>query len=495
MRSALRLPAFLCLTSLGLVVSAVGVACSDAVDNTPAGATGDSGVDTGARTDAGSSTDGATVLDGGPADATTDADLPKPIVFPLSTGGHDRLYGVTFDSQGNVFAVGNRATTMDAAEDTITIVVKFSPKGVLDTSFGSNGVATVNLALGTGGEISRGIAFQSTGKIVVYGEGEHSQAGDARDRDAYLARFDTNGTIDRTFGSNGVANLDFSDGEVSGSAYIRDGHAAMVVGANDVLYLSGTAKGTGRLDTDFALAKLDANGRIDANFGDQGMFFLDLAGGTDTARGITLLPGDAILAGGYSKDANGIVIPVLYKVTSAGARDTTFGTNGVYNEAVFAAVFEVYAAAPQGPNFVTAGYGRQSTTENLDWVSIRVSATGARDTSYGTNGVARVDFAGQADNARAIAVLPDERVAIVGGSRATSTNANASVIVLTKNGQLDTSFGDQGKLVHDLGGPGDFFWATAVSPDKKTLAAVGLRGVDPDSGQNDDAALLLLPLP
>jgi uncharacterized delta-60 repeat protein len=160
-------------------------------------------------------------------------------------------------------------------------------------------------------------------------------------------------------------------------------------------------------------------------------------------------------------------------------------------------VAEAYDVALQGTNFVTAGYGTNGLPgESLDWLSLRVTANGMLDSTYATNGAARIDMAGNNDNARSLIVLPDNRIVIVGGGRPATDNADAMVAILTPEGQPDTTFGPFGQAgwkSWDLGGGSDFFWDVALSPDGKLAAAVGTKAVGMAPG-NDDGALLLLPI-
>ncbi|HEX2658616.1 MAG TPA: hypothetical protein VHU40_10095, partial [Polyangia bacterium] len=132
-----------------------------------------------------------------------------------------------------------------------------------------------------------------------------------------------------------------------------------------------------------------------------------------------------------------------------------------------------------------------------DIVSLRLTQTGALDPTYGTNGIVRIDVGGFADNSRKVLVLPDRRVLLVGGGRATSANVDGIVAVLTPDGQPDTTFAAAAWKPYDLGGPADFLWSAALSPNGKTAAVVGLLGVGTaptPSTLNDDAVLLLQPL-
>lgn len=448
--------------------------------------------------------------DGSLADAAADASADAaiaPTVVAVSATGHDRFFGVTYDPQGNIFAVGVLSSGTDAADDLRTVVAKFSGAGVLDTTFGNSGYAVLNVVPGGGGEVMRGIVVQSTGKIVVAGTVEHTApqadggAADARDRDVALVRFNANGTPDTTFGTaaTGVVLLDLSDGEAAGSTYLADTQWGLALGAGDKLVVSGAVRGTGpsvdggvRADTDFAVVRLEANGARDNTFDGDGVATLDIGNLSASPRSVTVLGDGSVVMSGYMRDANSIVSPVVFKLTAAGILDTTFGVGGIYNEVVLQSVTEVYGTAPQGNNFVTAGYGRNGSSESTDWVSLRILGDGGRDLTYGPDGGhARIDVAGETDNARAVTVLPDGRVVIVGGGRLAAANSDGMIAMLTPGGLPDTTFGPGGYRLYDLGGTADFFWAAAVAPDGKHFASVGVAGA-PVSG-DDDAVLLVLP--
>jgi hypothetical protein len=64
--------------------------------------------------------------------------------------------------------------------------------------------------------------------------------------------------------------------------------------------------------------------------------------------------------------------------------------------------------------------------------------------------------------------------------------------ILLENGKVDTSFNPKGFKMYDLGGTSDFFWAAALSPDNKTVAIVGAKGVAM-AADDDDAAIMLMP--
>jgi uncharacterized delta-60 repeat protein len=430
-------------------------------------------------------------------------------IIDASPTGHDRFYGTAFDAAGNIYAIGQITSSNDATADIATLIAKFTPAGVLDTSFGAGGFYVRNVVNGTSGELFRNIVVQSSGKLVAVGTVEHVGGADARDRDIALIRVNADGTKDTTFGADGVVKLDLSTGVANGNSFLADSAWGLARYDNDRLAISGGKVRDGGLDTNFVLARLSADGVPDETFGTHGVSELDtgvegVEHNNASPRDITLLPGtDGLVGGGYQPKPGANTSPVVYKVTDAGVLDDTFGDHGVFHTAVLDEQTECYAAVVQplaagGYKLVTTGYGRQLATETTDFVSLRLTSSGQLDPSYGTAGVVRLDIGGFGDNSRKLMVLPDRRILLLGGGRLTSANVDGIVAVLGIDGAPDTTFAPGGFKVFDLGGPADFLWGAALSPNQQTLAIGGIRGVGnapmPASAA-DDAALLLLPVP
>jgi uncharacterized delta-60 repeat protein len=414
-----------------------------------------------------------------------------PIIMPLSATGHDRFYAVTFDQAGNMYAAGQLADDTATTINYKTLVAKFTPAGALDTTFNATGFAVHDVnTTGTDnndtGERARGVVVQPSGKVValitVIGT-------TLTDRDIALVRWNANGTLDTTFGdaaNMGVLKLDLSAGandQAYGLSMFTDGS----------LLVTATALRPGNTDTDWNLIKLSADGVKDNNFGTGGIYTRDISNRSANPRTSTILADGSVVSAGYYTDgaAGAVVKPAVFKVTPAGMADNTFGTGGYFTAAPLLAVTEAYGAALQGTSFVTAGYGRDTADNNTtDWISLRVTAGGMLDTTYGNNGVVRIDLAGFADNSRAITVLPDKRVLLAGGGRPTMADVDAMFVLLTENGQLDPTFGTGGKSVINLGGASDMIWGLAASPDGKKIVAAGIKGGV--AAGNDDSALIVI---
>lgn len=439
-----------------------------------------------------------------------------PVVkaVPLSAAGTDAFHAAAFDSKGRLYAAGVVADSTDANADRAMVVARFLADGTLDASFGDGGIVRQNVVEAGGGESARAVVVQSTGKIVIAGtvEADAQATGPAAaDRDIALMRFNENGALDTTFGTGGILTLDLNQGiEVDGQNGPTwagaDAFWSLALAAGDKLVLHGATRGFGfqddgttpRTDTDFALVRLNADGTRDTSFGTDGVFTLDIEESNASPRGIAVLADGSIVAGGYARTASiGTTQPVAYKVTNAGVLDASFADGGVFHREVLAALAEIYALVPSGDGFVTQGYGRNSEAESVDWLSMRLTASGELDPAWGTGGALRVDVAGHNDNGRSLIALPDGRLMLFGSGTPSEGDADAMALVLKASGEPDEAFGSDGQALFELGGVADAFWGGAVSPDGKLAVLVGAKGAGTQNlgaDKNDDAALVLIPL-
>lgn len=324
---------------------------------------------------------------------------------------------------------------------------------------------------------------------------------DARDRDIALLRYLPNGKKDTTFGEDGIVTINLSDGKLVGTAYLVESVWGFALYPDGRIVLSAGELSAAGTDTDFAIIRRTKEGKPDTTFGTDGVVYVDtLVGDAGSAsnnaspRNLALLPGTGgIIGGGYQPVPGFDTKPCVYHITDAGKLDTTFGVGGVFSEAVFTEQTETYVAAPQSTGkLVTTGYARELSTETTDILSMRLNANGKRDLSYGTDGVVKLDIGGFGDNSRNLVVLPNDHLILVGGGRPVTDNVDGVVVALDENGKPETTFSASGWKTFDLGGPADFLWGVAMSPSRTTVAAVGIKGAGAAAGATDDDAVLLL---
>ena len=403
----------------------------------------------------------------------------------LSASEHDRLLAAAFDATNRLYAAGYVAQSADQA----MAVTRFNADGSRDTTFGTGGVASVNVAEGGKAvELARSVVVQGTGKVVVVGPVEHdtSATGEAaKETDIAVARFDDRGVLDPTFGSGGVVRLDLSRLDTVWGLVRLSGDRLLVVG-------SQVGVGEGRTDADFAVVRLGANGATDTSFGTGGVAMVGAAPNvSEIPKTAVELPDGKVVVTGYA-NVGGVVSPVLFRLTAAGQVDPAFGDGGVAVRPVLGNVGEAYSVVLAGNRLVTTGYGKDTPEAKVDLIANGFTLDGALDRSFGTGGTTRVDVAGDDDRGRNLVALPDGRTILVGSGKPSSSNLDGMVVRLSPTGTPEPGYGQGGRKLFDVGGPNDAFFGVALSPDGTRVAVVGYLGRDTSGGDKDDGAVLWL---
>lgn len=181
-------------------------------------------------------------------------------------------------------------------------VLRFLPDGIIDASFGNNGITSSFFA---GNAEGLYVTVQTDGKIV----GAHTNYGDIG-----LVRYKTEGTFDSTFGVNGRSIVDMSGADDRAYSILLQPDQKIIVagGFNYDFY-----------NTNFGVARFKTNGTLDSSFGNYGITSVDFSGSVDVAFTSALQPDGKIIAGGFINDHFG-----LARYKSNGTPDTSFGTNG-----------------------------------------------------------------------------------------------------------------------------------------------------------------------
>jgi len=439
------------------------------------------------------------------------------------SGDSDRYLNATRAPGGGTYNVGY---TTVSGTDRAFLLTRVDANGELVDSFGTNGVATVNVVTGpfsappTGttpngsAEVARGVVVQPDGRIVVSGQAETPPAGgnpDSRDLDIYVARFLPDGTLDSTFGTAGVTRIDLSDGVTSAPATVNTDQAYGLSMRPDGTLLVVGARGQdsgvpARADRDLVLVQLTPNGALDPAFtgqgGGTGVAVSPTPGISENPRQAYVAPDGKVVTIAYGSATGGQVRPLLTRFLPGGGLDTTFGNGGVATGEVggpapgFA---EGYEVVPHRDGYAVTGYGSRSTTpaNGIDVVLYRFTGAGVWDTSFGQGGLVTYNRVNGADRGRDMTVLRDGRIVVVGSSATADATPNLDGLVLIYNadGTPDTTFGDGGALVKDLGGLNDaFFGVTTVANGTKVVAA-GYEGGATAAGDNSVLVRVESPTP
>jgi uncharacterized delta-60 repeat protein len=337
------------------------------------------------------------------------------------------------------------------ASRTLAVTVRGQP-GSVDTSFGSSN-GPVETALGTGEDSAEALAVQSDGKIIVAGRTVTTQG-----TTFGLVRYDRDGSLDTAFGTGGKATTQM--GTLNSAIYalaLQSDGKILAAGAAD---FGATASGL-----DFAVARYNPDGSLDATFGTGGKVTTDFGlSKADSAYAILLQADGKILVGGETDQVTTGLDFALARYNQDGSLDATFGTGGKVTTAIKSAAGRdvIFSLGEQrvGDQVRIVAAGGDG-----DFILARYTSAGTLDTSFGTAGKIDRVFTSSIGSARGLAVTADAKLVVVGHN-----NHDFSLVRLTDTGTLDTGFGAAGKVVTQVSTTNwDEAQAVALQPDGKIV--------------------------
>lgn len=182
-------------------------------------------------------------------------------VVPLYDGAWD----VLVQPDGKIVAVGQaRGATVDFA------LARYLEDGTLDDTFGTDGI--VITPVGPGEDIPNAVVRQPDGKLLVVG---HSNNG--ANNDIALVRYLEDGTLDDTFGIGGIVTTPVGSANEAASSVALQSDGKIVIAGNANV---GT--------TDPVVARYESDGTLDASFGSGGIVVVPVGSGTDTLSSVAI---------------------------------------------------------------------------------------------------------------------------------------------------------------------------------------------------------------
>lgn len=357
------------------------------------------------------------------------------LVTPIGTKAVVKAIAVQPD--GKIVAVGQNAPP-DEFTSTDYILARYEANGSLDPSFGTGGIVTTDV-IGDFEYAADVLVQKSDGKIIVVG---YVRPASVTVASWVVIRYNTNGTKDTTFGTNGVRIITLFSSPVA-TAY------AAAFQPDGKIVIAGTAQ-QGK-DWALAVARLQPNGAFDNTFGDLGRV-IDLVDFYTEGFALTVQPDGKILAGGLtSRDLNAFPEQAtVVRYTATGARDVTFGETGVVKVPITALASGVkdLSVQPDG-KIVGAGFATPSGgNDKTDFAAFRLLSNGASDPSFGNDGKIVLQMGDLNDTVEGIALQPDGKIVLTGTSSSSQNPFGEMAIArLRADGMPDTTFDTDGKLV------------------------------------------------
>ncbi len=356
-------------------------------------------------------------------------------------GWNNNAYAVAIQSDGKIVAAGY-AEVGDFA------LARYNSDGTLDTSFGNGGKITTDF--GSMDDQAYAVAIQSSGKIVAAG---YAQI--AGQWDFALARYNSDGTLDDGFGNGGKVTTSFEDRNVIAFA--------IAIQSGGKIVAAGIVWGGGDWE-DFALARYNSDGTLDASFGDSGVITTRFGDKNDYAYSVAIQNDGKIVAAGYARVDSDEDF-ALARYTGDGTLDASFGNGGQVMTGLGSSDDHAYAVAIQGNGkVVAAGWA------SGDFALVRYNDDGLLDATFGNGGQVATSFGNRGDQARAVAIQDDGKIVAAGYQESRFGNKFA-LARYHSDGTLDDDFGNGGKVTTSFGSEYDYAYAVAVQSDGKIVAA------------------------
>ncbi len=297
-------------------------------------------------------------------------------------------------------------------------VMRSNADGSIDSTFGVNGIARVNFNNATKIE-SKGISVQSDGKLLVVGVIRHYSQYPLANEKNFLIRFDTNGVVD--------LNREFGFREMCYPTSVLSQYDGkiLVTGSS---YYSGDWVPPQPLGNHAYVSRFQSNGSDDY-FGSNGTFemFSNSNCYTCIADNVAVQPSGKVIAFLYSGG--------LIRLSSNGVFDSTFGNGG------FA------TTNTHQREMVIQPDGKIISAANMSAI-IRYTQDGIIDSSFGINGKAGMGSGLYNQPCYYLALQPDGKILAVGSLDSSYTNYNPVCCRFNPNGSLDSTFGINGVLLY-----------------------------------------------
>lgn len=229
---------------------------------------------------------------------------PGTVTTPIGISTNSSANAVAIQVDGKIIAAGSDGTNF--------VVARYTSDGILDTTFGTNGITTTQIGGPTNRASINAVAIQTDGSIVAIGNDNSNFV---------LARYTTNGFLDNSFGNSGIVITSMPNSAAAFAGAIQANGKIIAAG---VVYISG--------QQGFALARYNTDGSLDTtNFGTGGIVItIPTNDRFFSANAVTIQSDGKIVAAGRFTPSAMVGGPeqfVLARYTTNGSLDTSFGSD------------------------------------------------------------------------------------------------------------------------------------------------------------------------
>jgi uncharacterized delta-60 repeat protein len=320
-----------------------------------------------------------------------------------------------------------------------TVLARYNSTGTLDQSYGNNGY----IELSTIRNVTDALIQPGNKIVLLYPVNECINAGGVFEcyTTPGFSRLNPDGTIDQSFGTNGTAKLPANSGYTFHAMSLQDNGSIVAAGQ---YYSSETLY-------DFGVIRLKPDGALDPSFDADGLTHIDVGSYYDAAKAVAIQSDGKVIVGGETYYGGSGTNFGLIRLTDVGSLDASFGENGITIRNLFSDYLRAITLQADG-KIVAVGstyyyeYDENSgyNIEHYDILVTRFTSDGLPDLTFGDNGLVVTDL-GSRELTTSVVVQPDGKI-VVGGYKESENSFGSDFLVLryTTTGALDNGFDGDG---------------------------------------------------
>jgi len=345
-------------------------------------------------------------------------------------------------------------------------VARYNTDGTLDSSFGSGG--KVHTDFPGLAAVPSSVLLQPDAKILVVGGAYplFTFLGNIE-----MVRYNSNGNLDRSFGDNGIVTTVLDAGSYANAVVQQSDGKIIVAGTLFVDVVIGDQS-----DTDFVLVRYNRNGSLDTTFGNGGVVSTDFFGREDDAFSVLLQPDGKIVAVGSANDPASYYDFAAVRYLNNGTIDETFGNSGTVTTDFGDQNFDRARSAVLLPNgkIIAAGFAISQGGGVQNFAVARYTKDGVLDNGFSNDGKQQITFDNCCQSANQVLLQPDGKIITVGYANTEDSDSDFLLARLNPNGSLDSTFGVAGKVRTSFGDLNGGANGAALQQDGK-IVAVGFQ--------------------
>lgn len=359
---------------------------------------------------------------------------------------------VALQKDGKIIAAGSETYQVGPVLHQDFCLARYKTDGSVDTTFGTGGWVTTSFFDTDQFETINGLAVQPDGKILAGGTTYNGI------RQCFaLARYNTDGSLDSGFGTNGKVVTPVGSHDATARALVLQGNGKIVLGGS-----ASEDKG----GTDYALARYTRDGVLDTTYGNGGVVLASLEDSTDEIYAMAAQADGKIVACGKSRIIPKVVLSAA-RFNLNGSLDKSFGGTGhlLVPFDGFTS-FPPTALAIQGNGKIILA-GSANYKSRADFFALaRILPNGTLDPEFGLHGTTLGAFKALGNVTYTLALQKAGKI-VVGGTE----GVNSGMGRLDLDGSVDENFGEQGGASYRIGSGKSEFHAVAIQGDDKIVTA------------------------